>query len=52
MTSSSSEDSQIIRLPRNGPKPGQSMNNWLYGKDKTEQRELERLRWQHENKGR
>jgi hypothetical protein len=46
------EEPKIIRLPRNGPKPGQSMNNWLYGKDKTEQRELERLRWQHENKGR
>jgi hypothetical protein len=37
---------KIIRLPRNGPKPGQSMQAWLYGKDKAEQRELERLRWQ------
>ncbi len=46
------EESKIIRLPRNGPRPGQSMSHWLYGKDKTEQRELERLRWQHENKGR
>jgi hypothetical protein len=46
------EESKIIRLPRNGPKSGQSMSHWLHGKDKTEQRELERLRWQHENKGR
>jgi len=52
MTSSPSEEPRIIRLPRNGPKPGQSTGAWLYGKDKTEQRELERLRWQHENKGR
>jgi hypothetical protein len=37
---------RIIRLPRNGPKPGQSTNQWLYGKDKAEQREIERLRWQ------
>lgn len=46
------EEPKIIRLPRNGPKPGQSMNHWLHGKDKAEQRALERLRWQHENRGR
>jgi hypothetical protein len=37
---------KITKLPRNGPKPGQSVNAWLYGKNKSEQQELERLRWQ------
>jgi len=37
---------KITRLPRNGPKPGQSVSAWLYGKNKSEQTELERLRWQ------
>jgi hypothetical protein len=37
---------RIIKLPRNGPKPGQSMDAWLYGKSKSEQEELDRLRWQ------
>ena len=40
------DDPKIIRLPRNGPKPGQSMRDWLYGKERSEQRELERLRWE------
>jgi hypothetical protein len=43
---------RIIRLPRNGPKPGQPLSQWLYGKDKAEQRELERLRWQQAKRGR
>jgi hypothetical protein len=37
---------RITKLPRNGPKPGQSVNAWLYGKSKSEQTELERLRWE------
>jgi len=42
---------KIIRLPRNGPKPGQSVDAWLAGKDRAEQRELEQLRWKalHKN---
>jgi len=27
-----SEEPKIIRLPRNGPKKGQSVSAWLYGK--------------------
>ena len=46
MTSSSSDESKIIRLPRNGPKPGQSVRDWLYGKERSEQRDMERLRWE------
>ena len=37
---------RIIKFPRNGPKPGQSVSAWLYGKDKSEQEEIDRLRWQ------
>jgi hypothetical protein len=37
---------RIIKLPRNGPKPGQSVSAWLHGKDKSEQEEIDRLRWQ------
>lgn len=40
------DEPKITRLPRNGPKPGQSVQNWLYGKEKHEQREMERLRWE------
>lgn len=44
---------RIIKLPRNGPKPGQSTDAWLYGKTKQEQQELDRLRWQQmKQKGR
>jgi hypothetical protein len=46
MNPSEPDQSKIIRLPRNGPKPGQSMQDWLYGKDRSECREMERLRWQ------
>ena len=38
-------NARIIRLPRNGPKPGQSTEAWLYGKSKWEQKEMERARW-------
>jgi hypothetical protein len=37
---------RIIKLPRNGPKQGQSVSAWLYGKNKSEQKEIDRLRWQ------
>ena len=43
----SPQEPRITRLPRNGPKPGQSTASWLYGKQKQEQKELERLRWRH-----
>jgi hypothetical protein len=39
-------DPRTIKLPRNGPKLGQSTEAWLYGKDKTSQADLEKLRWQ------
>lgn len=29
---------KVIKLPANGPKPGQSMDDWLYGKDKDTER--------------
>lgn len=29
---------KVIKLPRNGPKPGQSVNAWLYGKKLEENR--------------
>lgn len=41
----SSEEPKIIRLPRNGPKPGQSTTAWLYGKQRAEEKALERERW-------
>jgi hypothetical protein len=31
------KDYKIVKLPRNGPKPGQSTNAWLYGKGKEEE---------------
>jgi hypothetical protein len=36
---------KIIRLPRNGPKPGQSTEAWLKGKQRAEERALEQGRW-------
>lgn len=29
---------RITRLPRNGPRPGQSTNAWLYGKQRATER--------------
>jgi hypothetical protein len=40
-----SEEPKIIRLPRNGPKPGQSTSAWLYGKQRSEEKALEQERW-------
>lgn len=44
---------KIIRLPRNGPKAGQSVEAWLAGKQRAEERALERDRWKsmHKKKG-
>lgn len=41
---------KIIRLPRNGPKPGQSVEAWLAGKQRAEDRALERDRWKTQGK--
>lgn len=35
----------ITRLPRNGPKPGQSMEAWLHGKDSHCQAERDAVQW-------
>lgn len=37
---------KVIKLAPNGPKPGQSTNAWLYGKDKNCQKERDEARWQ------
>lgn len=36
------EGFKIIKLPPNGPKPGQSTSAWLYGKSK-EEKEFQKL---------
>lgn len=36
---------KIIKLPRNGPKPGQSVEAWLKAKQRAEDAALERGRW-------
>ena len=36
------EGFKVIKLPRNGPKHGQSMKAWLYGKGK-EEKEFQKL---------
>jgi hypothetical protein len=36
---------RLIKLPRNGPKPGQSTEAWLYGKDKNCQAERDAAQW-------
>ena len=45
MPEPSPESPKIVRLPRNGPKPGQSMEAWLKGKERAEERALEQGRW-------
>lgn len=45
MSEPSPESPKIVRLPRNGPKPGQSMEAWLRGKERAEERALEQGRW-------
>jgi hypothetical protein len=41
---------KVVRLKPNGPKPGQSMDQWLYGKER-EQQEFDRLKDQKIDKG-
>jgi len=36
---------KIVKLPRNGPKPGQSTEAWLRGKDKNCQKERDAASW-------
>jgi hypothetical protein len=36
---------RIVKLPRNGPKPGQSTSAWLYGKDRNCQAERDAAKW-------
>ena len=38
------ENFKVIKLSRNGPKPGQSTRNWLYGKDKHMTEEIQRIK--------
>ena len=42
-------EQKIIKLPRNGPKAGQSMRAWLYGKSK-EEKEWEARKQDYYNK--
>jgi hypothetical protein len=42
---------KVIKLPRNGPKPGQSTNAWLYGKER-EEAEFRKKKEEQEFKGR
>lgn len=39
------KEMKIIKLPRNGPKKGQSMEAWLYGKNKNCQAERDAVQW-------
>lgn len=36
---------RLIKLPRNGPKPGQSTAAWLHGKNKHCQAERDAAKW-------
>ena len=38
------ENFKVIKLPPNGPKPGQSSRDWLYGKDKHMNEQLQKAR--------
>jgi hypothetical protein len=40
---------KVIKLPPNGPKPGQSMDAWLYGKDKDTERTRKIIEWREFN---
>jgi hypothetical protein len=39
------DPSAIVKLPRNGPAAGQSVDAWLYGKNKNCQRERDAVQW-------
>ena len=36
---------KIVKLPRNGPAAGQSVDAWLYGKNKNCQRQRDAVQW-------
>lgn len=40
----------IIKLHRNGPTPGQSMAQWLHGKDRNCQAERDAVQWKPASK--
>jgi hypothetical protein len=50
MENQETNEPRIVRLPRNGPRTGQSVEAWLKGKQRAEERELERLRWRQARK--
>ena len=39
------DPSAIVKLPRNGPAAGQSVDAWLYGKNKNCQRQRDAEQW-------
>jgi hypothetical protein len=39
------DPSAIVKLPRNGPAAGQSVDAWLYGKNKNCQRQRDAVQW-------
>lgn len=43
---------KVTKLPRNGPKPGQSMKAWLYGKEQEAKRFQAALAKQEQEKQR
>lgn len=53
ITSMDPIEPRIVRLPRNGPKPGQSVAAWLAAKSRAEEAALEKERWKamHNKKG-
>lgn len=40
---------RLIKLPRNGPVAGQSVEAWLYGKDKNCQRQRDAAQWRKQS---
>ena len=40
---------EIVKLPRNGPAAGQSVEAWLYGKNKNCQRQRDAAQWQRQS---
>lgn len=50
MSGSIPDGFKIIKLPRNGPKAGQSMKAWLYGKEQEAKEFQRKLDGQGQNK--
>ena len=42
---------RVVKLPRRGPKPGQSLDAYLYGKTKGHEEAVAKYRKQQERKG-